>query len=97
MRAALVPVRHLVLRAPNWVGDLVMATPLFEAALLPGAFERVSLALRAHLAPLLAGGPCEAHVIPLERGRSEAALYRALAPDGIVLLTTSFAAAWGAF
>src|SRR6185503_11817793 len=24
--------RHLVLRAPNWVGDLVMATPLLEAA-----------------------------------------------------------------
>jgi hypothetical protein len=24
---------HLVVRAPNWVGDLVMATPVLEAAI----------------------------------------------------------------
>ncbi len=89
--------RHLVLRAPNWVGDLVMATPLFEAAVAEPAFARVSIALRAHLAPLLAGGPCEAHLVPLARGSSETGTYRALAPDAIVLLTNSFAAAWRAF
>lgn len=97
MSGALVPARHLVLRAPNWVGDLVMATPLFEAALAPAAFERVSLVVRAHLAPLLAGGPCQAHVVPLAHGRREVELYRELAPDAIGLFTNSFAAAWRAF
>lgn len=86
-----------MLRAPNWVGDLVMATPLFEAALGHAHFARVSIALRAHLAPLLAGGPCAGHVVELARGRSETELYRALAPDAIVLFSNSFAAAWRAF
>ncbi|NOT28938.1 MAG: hypothetical protein HOP15_00660, partial [Planctomycetes bacterium] len=85
-----------MLRAPNWVGDFVMATPLFEAALASLYFTRVSIALRAHLSPLLAGGPCAGHVVELVRGRSETELYRALAPDAIVLLTNSFAAAWRA-
>lgn len=89
--------RHLVVRAPNWVGDLVMATPLLEAAVAEARFERVTIVLRAHLAPILAGGPCAAHVHALAPGSSEVACYRALAPDGVALLTNSFASAWRAF
>src|SRR6185436_8702782 len=48
--------RHLAVRAPNWVGDLVMATPLLEAAVRDERFERVTILLRAHLAPILSGG-----------------------------------------
>jgi len=88
-------VRGLVIRAPNWVGDLVMATPVLEAAL--GRFERVTIALRAHLAPILAGGPCAAHVRGLTRDAGEAELYRELAPDAVLLLTNSLGAAWRAF
>jgi heptosyltransferase-2 len=89
--------RHLVLRAPNWVGDLVMATPLLEAAVGEARFERVTIVLRAHLAPILAGGPCAAHVHALAPGRSEVACYRELAPDAVALLTNSLGAAWRAF
>jgi heptosyltransferase-2 len=89
--------RHLAVRAPNWVGDLVMATPLLEAAVGEPRFERVTIVVRAHLAPLLAGGPCAAHVRALERDRSEVEHYRALAPDAVALLTNSLGAAWRAF
>src|SRR5688572_15310325 len=98
VRAALTDrLRHLVVRAPNWVGDLVMATPLLEAAVGDPRFERVTLLLRAHLAPLLSGGPCVTHVQVLSRGDSEVARYRALAPEAAVLLTNSLGAAWRAF
>jgi heptosyltransferase-2 len=91
---------HLVIRAPNWVGDLVMATALLEAAsaaVAEGRFGRVTIALRAHLVPLLTGGPCERSVLRLERGSSEVEALRVLAADGILLLSNSLGAAWRAF
>ena len=45
---------HLLVRAPNWVGDLVMSTPVLEAACADPRLERVSIAGRAHLADGLA-------------------------------------------
>jgi heptosyltransferase-2 len=74
-----------------------MATPILTAACADARFGRVSVVVRAHLAPVLEGLPCAAAVHPLERGADEAALYRALAPDGVVLLSNSFGAAWRAF
>jgi heptosyltransferase-2 len=99
MTARVVPdgLQHLAIRAPNWVGDLVMATPLLEAAVGDARFGRVTVLVRDHLAPLLAGGPCAAHVRAIGRGASEGALYRELAPDGVLLLTNSLGAAWRAF
>jgi heptosyltransferase-2 len=88
--------RHLVVRAPNWVGDVAMATPILEAAVADPRFERVTVAIRAHLAPLLRPGPCAPHVVALDREPESAAL-RALDADGIVLLTSSIGAAWRAF
>ena len=84
---------HLLIRAPNWVGDLVMATALLEAAVAEQRFERVTIAVRAHLAALLSGGPGQAHVRSLARDASEAEVYRELAPDGVLLLTNSLGAA----
>ncbi len=48
-------VRHLAIRAPNWVGDLAMATPILRAAFDDARFERVSILLREPLAALLTG------------------------------------------
>jgi heptosyltransferase-2 len=74
-----------------------MATPLLEEAVRDPRFERVTIVVRAHLAPLLAGGPCAGHVHALDREGSEVEAYRALAPDAVALLTNSFGAAWRAF
>ncbi|MBK7878183.1 MAG: glycosyltransferase family 9 protein [Planctomycetes bacterium] len=83
----------LALRAPNWVGDLVMATPVFAAALETDAWSDVRILVRAHLAAVLADGPWADKVVPLARDADEANVYRDLAPTGVVLLSNSFGAA----
>ena len=47
---------HLAICAPNWVGDLAMATPVLEAALRSAHVARTTILVRKHLAPLLADG-----------------------------------------
>ena len=85
--------KHLIVRAPNWVGDIVMATPILEAAVADERFERVSIVLRAHLADVLSEGPCEPHLSPIPKGQSELEHLRSLGADGTLLLTNSFGAA----
>ncbi len=74
-----------------------MATPLLEAAVASGQFERVTIGVRAHLAEVLAGGPLEGHVRRLERGKSEKSLLSELGADAALLLSNSLGAAWRAF
>jgi len=88
---------RLAIGAPNWVGDLVMATPVLEAALSNERFREVHVLCREHLAPLLAGGPLEPRLRLHRGGASETALLRELAPDAVLLLSNSLGAAWRAF
>ncbi|MFT5291410.1 MAG: heptosyltransferase-2 [Planctomycetota bacterium] len=85
--------KHLIVRAPNWVGDIVMATPIIEAAIADPRFERVTIVLREHLADVLSEGPTGAHLAPIPRGTDEVELLRSLGADGTLLLTNSFGAA----
>ena len=89
--------RHLYIRAPNWVGDLVMSTPVLHAAVESTNFERVTIGVRSHLAAVLAGGQLERHILGFASSQEEAALLARLAPDGTVLLSNSFGAAWRVF
>jgi len=94
---------HLAILAPNWVGDLVMATPVLEAACARGdqgtgePFGRISILVRAHLAPLLRGGPAEAHFVELAGREREGEALRGLEPDAVLLLSNSFGSAWRAW
>lgn len=90
------PLRHLAVRAPNWVGDLVMATPVLEEALRSLCFERVSILVRRHLVGLVEDGPLEPHLVPIDSDAEETAVYRRLQPDGVLLLSNSLGAAWRA-
>lgn len=83
----------LAIRAPNWVGDLVMATPVLAAARDGGRFERVRVLVRRHLAAVLEDGPCADLVVPLASDADETRVYRELAPDAALLLSNSFGAA----
>lgn len=87
---------HLAIAAPNWVGDLVMATPMLEAAQRAPHIGRVSVLVRAHLAPLLSGGPLAEHVHAYKSSKQEQELLAKLRPDALVLLSNSFGAAWRA-
>lgn len=88
---------RLAIRAPNWVGDLVMATPVLEAAIESPAWSDVRILVRQHLAGILADGPCAERVVVLEKDASEEALYRELRPGAVMLLSNSLGAAWRAF
>lgn len=68
---------RILVRAPNWAGDLVMATPGFRAlrAARPGG--HLAVHVRPALAPLLHGAPWFDEWIPLvSAGRGAAALVR---------------------
>ena len=69
--------QEILVRGPNWTGDLIMATPGFRALRsgFPGA--RLTLHLRAELHPLVAGAPWFDEVLPLDSyGKGAAALIR---------------------
>jgi heptosyltransferase-2 len=90
-------IEHLLVRAPNWVGDLVMATPVIEAALADRRFARVTIAVRAHLAGVLAGGPATGRLLEIHERKGEVAALRAARADAVLLLSNSFSAAWRSF
>lgn len=90
--------RDILVRAPNWTGDLVMATPGFRALRAGFPAARITLQLRAELAPLLSGAPWFDALAPLRgrgaRGLGEArALSRRGGFDIGLCLPDSFSAA----
>lgn len=87
--------RRLAIRAPNWVGDLVMATPVLEAALACDLYASVAILVRPHLAAVLADGPLAPHVVKIAGDETD--VLRRIAPDVALLLSNSLGAAWRAF
>jgi heptosyltransferase-2 len=57
--------REILVRAPNWAGDVVMATPGLRALRAGFPRARIRVALRHGLAPLLAGNPGIDEILPL--------------------------------
>jgi lipopolysaccharide heptosyltransferase II len=63
---------EILVRGPNWTGDLVMATPGFRALRAGFPEARITLHVRAALAPLVAGAPWLDAVVPLAEPASGA-------------------------
>ena len=100
LQNSLVGAPQILVRAPNWAGDVVMATPGFRALRAAHPRAQIVLHARAELLPLVAGAPWFDAVVPLRsHHRGVAALLReglALRPrrfDLGVCLPDSFAAA----
>ena len=93
--------KQILVRGPNWTGDVIMATPGFRALRAGFPEARITLHVRANLAPLLAGAPWFDEILPLEshpRGplamlREAAALRRRGRFDLGVCLPDSFSSA----
>lgn len=60
---------RILVRAPNWVGDVVMATPAFRALREHFPEAELSVQIRESLAPLLAGTPWFDEVLPVASHR----------------------------
>lgn len=65
--------QHILLRGPNWTGDLVMSTPAFRALRRRYPDDRITLQLRPGLAGLIAGSPWFDEVISVQSYRKGAA------------------------
>ncbi len=82
------------MRGPNWVGDVIMATAVLEA-LAERFGPGLTVALRPHLFPLLAGLPSGRNLLPAGRPRSPSALFREVRRlrrggfDGVLLFPRS--------
>jgi heptosyltransferase-2 len=91
------PVARLIVRAPNWLGDAVMALPALGGVRRAYADATLVVAARASVAPLFeeqtAAAPDELLVV--DRAR-EAAQLRDAKADAILLLPNSFGSAWTA-
>jgi heptosyltransferase-2 len=69
--------QEILVRGPNWTGDLIMATPGFRALRFGFSEARLTLHLRADLLPLVSGAPWFDEVLPLASyGKGAAALLR---------------------
>jgi heptosyltransferase-2 len=73
---------EILVRGPNWTGDLVMATPGFRALRAGFPAARITLQVAAKLAPLLAGAPWFDALVPLGSGETGR---QALVRDGLAL------------
>jgi len=91
------PVTRLVIRAPNWLGDAVMALPALDAVRRAYANTAIVLAARASIAPLFEEDtPARPDEIVVVDDRTETARLRDVRGDAILLLPNSFASAWRA-
>jgi heptosyltransferase-2 len=88
---------RIVVRAPNWLGDAVMALPAMGAVRRALAGRTVIVAARGSIAPLFRentpAAPDELVTVDAER---EVEQLRDLRADAIVLLPNSFGSAWTA-
>lgn len=90
-------VERLVILAPNWLGDLVMAMPAIADVRRAWPRARVSIAARASVAGLLPFVPGVDGTVMFESSGGAGAQARALATeqfDAALLLPNSFRAAW---
>jgi heptosyltransferase-2 len=92
--------RRVVVRGPNWLGDLVMAAPAIGAVHQAWPSARVDVAVPAGLAPIVSLLCPRASALPLEGGRTgvgavlaHAEQVRAGRYDVALLLTNSFGSA----
>lgn len=98
MTSKLANVETLAVRCPNWVGDIVMATPVFECLRRSLPRTRLIGVLKASMHGIVKDGPwfhalVDANDKSLAGVRQMRRELRALAPEAAVLLTNSLRSA----
>ena len=88
----------LAIRAPNWLGDAVMALPAMAALREAHPNARLTVAAIPSIAPIFSEHTMAApdNILAIPDVRREAGILKGMGFDGIVLLPNSFRAAWSA-
>jgi heptosyltransferase-2 len=81
---------EILVLAPNWLGDAIMALPAIRDVYRHFSGERISIAARPSISPVFAAVPGVDRVCVLERGRESSQLRG----DIGILLPNSFRSAW---
>lgn len=94
MLPALQSVKSLVVRCPNWVGDIVMATPAFECLRSNFPNAVITACIRPYARGILQDAPWFDHIVPcqdknLKGLRQLRAALQPLKPDAGILLTNT--------
>lgn len=94
MLPALQSVKSLVVRCPNWVGDIVMATPVFECLRNNFPDAVITACIRPYARGILQDGPWFDHIVScqdknLKGLRQLRADLQPLKPDAGILLTNT--------
>ena len=89
---------RLAVRAPNWLGDAVMALPAIASLRAAHPSASLTIAAAAPVAPLFLEPTNAApnDVLTISGSKEEASLLRAGGFDAVVLLPNSFRTAWAA-
>ena len=95
---------RVIVRTPNWLGDIVMALPVFAALRAHFVGDVLAAGVPRTFAPLLSAVPVLDQVVPLQRDDqrgwrgldAEAGALQRGSFDVAVLLPNSFGAAWAA-
>lgn len=93
--------RRVLVRMPNWVGDVVMATPALRAIRHACPQAQITASLKEYVAPLLEGSPYVDDVLTLSEGEERGlraawrlrARVRSRQFDAAILLTNSLTSA----
>ena len=85
---------HLLVLAPNWLGDIVMALPALADLRKRFASASLVVAARRGLAPIFESVPGVDRVIPLDEQRKDVEALRQAGADAALLLPNSFRSAW---
>jgi len=94
MHPSLRSVKSLVVRCPNWVGDIVMATPVFECLRSNFPDAVITACIRPYARGILQDAPWFDHIVPcqdknLKGLRQLRAALQPLKPDAGILLTNT--------
>lgn len=85
--------RRLVILAPNWLGDAVMALPLIRDLRRAWPDTHIAAAARKGVAPLFSMVPAVNEIVTFD-GTNDTAVLAAGRFDAALLLPNSFASAW---
>ncbi|MCG8334900.1 MAG: hypothetical protein MJE63_10305, partial [Proteobacteria bacterium] len=64
-------VRKIILRCPNWVGDIVMATPVYDSVRATWPDAEILCLVRSYAVDILSGGPWFDKLVGIDDGTKE--------------------------